>query len=157
MLPANWSNPRSHRLRHGRVSIAGSICLVTFTTLGRKRCFANLEAACLVSAVFSEASNWPHARLMAWILMPDHWHGLIELGGSEPLSRCVSRIKAATTRRFNAERMTSGSLWASGFHDRALRREESLVECAGYIVLNPVRAGLVQTCADYPFWDAIWL
>jgi hypothetical protein len=48
-------------------------------------------------------------------------------------------------------------VWKPGFHDRALRHEDSMVDAARYIVANPLRAGLVERVGDYPFWDAIWL
>jgi REP element-mobilizing transposase RayT len=157
MIPASWSNPRSRLLRHGRHSRPGGIYLVTFTTYRRQCLFSSFDASCLASRILADASNWPCARLLAWVLMPDHWHGLIELQGEESLSRGVSRAKAAATRQWNRERSAAGSLWARGYHDHSLRREESLAGCARYIVLNPVRAGLVSRCGDYPFWDAIWL
>jgi len=157
MIPENWSDPRSRLLRHGRYSTPGGIYLVTFTTRHRQRLFSGYEASWLVSRTLADASNWPHARLLAWVLMPDHWHGLVELLDDEPLARCVSRAKAAATRAWNREQCVMTSLWAPGFHDHALRREESLPDCARYIALNPVRAGLARRCGDYPFWDAVWL
>ncbi|MNE68641.1 hypothetical protein D3C80_1643130 [compost metagenome] len=57
----------------------------------------------------------------------------------------------------NALRKSSGRLWQKGFHDHALRREEDVKAVARYVVANPLRAGLVEKLADYPFWDAIWL
>lgn len=72
------------------------------------------------------------------------------------LSRNIGRAKALAARAWR--RYVHGMpLWAPGFHDHALRREESIVDAARYIVLNPVRAGLVRCAGDYPFWDAVWL
>ena len=155
-----WRMPqvraRSHRLRIGRFSKPGWVYLVTFTTFDRLPFFADFGDARTTSRTLAAPSSWPHARLLAWVLMPDHWHGLIELGERESLSRSVARAKAQTCREW---RRTHGNdhLWAPGFHDHALRSEEALLQCARYIVLNPVRAGLVGRCADYPFWDAVWL
>lgn len=157
MLPARRPDPQSHRLRIGRRSIPGGIYLLTFTTLHRASHFSEFQAACLACRALSAPSNWPQADLLAWVLMPDHWHGLVALGEDESLSRCVSRAKAETTRQWNRAYRESGSLWAPGFHDRALRSEESVLECARYIVLNPVRAGLARGCGRYPFWDAVWV
>jgi len=50
-----------------------------------------------------------------------------------------------------------GTLWESGFYDRALRSEQDILPAARYIVMNPVRAGLCKRVGDYPFWDAVWL
>ena len=157
MIPENWSDPRSRLLRHGRYSTPGGIYLITFTTYRRQHLFIDFHACWLASRTLASASTWPHAGLLAWVLMPDHWHGLVELQGDEPLARSVSRAKSAVTRQWNRERTAVSSLWAAGFHDHSLRREESVADCARYIVLNPVRAGLVRRCGDYPFWDAIWL
>jgi len=131
--------------------------MATFTTFGRRPLFADFAIACTVSRTLASASNWPHASLLAWVLMPDHWHGLIELGEHESLSRSVARAKAAGRRTWRESHGADAPLWAPGFHDHALRKEESILHCARYIVRNPVRAGLVKRCADYPFWDAIWL
>ena len=51
----------------------------------------------------------------------------------------------------------SGRVWAAGYHDRALRAEVDIPHVARYLVLNPVRAGLVARVGDYPFWDAVWI
>jgi len=157
MRPIDRSIPRSHRLRIGRISIPGGIYLLTFTTLRRQPHFVDFPSACLAARSLTEPSAWSQSRLLAWVLMPDHWHGLVELQERESLSRCVARAKAESTRRWNRAHGGTGSLWAPGFHDHALRREESLIDCARYIVLNPVRAGLVRRCGDYPFWDALWI
>jgi len=51
----------------------------------------------------------------------------------------------------------SHPIWQDGYHDHALRAEESLEDVARYIVMNPVRAGLVKSVREYPLWDAKWL
>jgi hypothetical protein len=50
-----------------------------------------------------------------------------------------------------------GPVWQSGFHDRALRHDEDLLDAARYIVANPLRAGLVKSLRMYSHWDACWL
>ncbi len=83
--------------------------------------------------------------------MPDHWHGLVELGERDNLSIVMNRLKAFTSRSMN------GPVWDRGFHDRALRRDENVIAVARYIVANPLRAGLVQNVMDYPYWHCVWL
>lgn len=89
--------------------------------------------------------------------MPDHWHGLIELGEGVNLSSVVQRIKGVTARQVNQSCAFGGPLWAKGFHDHALRRDEAIEQVARYIIANPVRAGLVEDPMDYPYWDAYFL
>lgn len=89
--------------------------------------------------------------------MPDHWHGLLQLGAKENLSRSVGRAKASATRTRKSLGTNTQPLWAPGFHDHALRSEERLRDIARYIIANPLRAGLVKRIGDYPFWDVAWL
>jgi REP element-mobilizing transposase RayT len=152
-----WPELGSHCLRKGRISLPGQAYLVTFTAAGRAPIFGDFELACVVSRAICDRDTWPHARLLAWVLMPDHWHGLIECHEAESLSRSVARAKAAATRARISGNGSGISLWAAGYHDHALRGDEAVLDCARYIILNPVRAGLVVSCRTYPFWDAIWL
>ncbi|EKF73263.1 hypothetical protein A11A3_14627 [Alcanivorax hongdengensis A-11-3] len=83
--------------------------------------------------------------------MPDHVHWLFSLGERYSLSHTVMMLKSRVVRRMGL------SVWQRGFHDHALREEESVIEVARYIVANPLRAGLVSRLADYPYWNAAWL
>ena len=94
---------------------------------------------------------------MAWVLMPDHWHGLIELGEGESLPDLLRMFKANVSRRIRVRWPEVGPVWEKSFHDRALRQEEEVIAVARYLVLNPVRAGLVRRVGDYPFWNAAWV
>jgi len=73
------------------------------------------------------------------------------------LGRVVGAIKSRSTLAVNKLTGRSGSLWQTGYHDRAIRDGEELLPFAQYIVANPLRAGLVEKIGDYPLWDANWL
>ena len=103
---------------------------------------------------FSSGST---TKLLAWVPMPDHWHGLVELAEGEGLSAWVGRFKGSSALAVSRGDPQVGRVWADGFHDHALRKDEAMLDCARYIVLNPVRAGLVRRIGDYAFWDAVWL
>jgi REP element-mobilizing transposase RayT len=157
MVPEGDSNPHSHRLRTGRHSRSGQVYLVTFTTAGRNRYFADHALARAAARAFSDPRLWTSSRLLAWVLMPDHWHGLVELGDGDELSARIQRLKANSARSTHGAGLMDTRVWAPGFHDRAVRSEDDLEAMARYLVLNPVRAGLVARCMDYSYWDAIWL
>jgi len=95
--------------------------------------------------------------MLAWILMPDHVHWLIQLGKHEKLEAVVNRLKSASAREANRELRRTGPLWQKAFYDHALRSEEDVVAVGRYIIANPIRAGLVARVGDYPFWNTIWL
>jgi putative transposase len=147
----------SGALRLGRCSLANQVYLVTFPTFHRRRLFADFDRGCRMPKQMHGLARGSKTQVLARVLMPDHWHGLVQLGPSEGLSEWVRRIKGASAFALRRTEPGIGRIWADGFHDHALRREEELVDCARYVVLNPVRAGLVARVGNYPFWDAIWL
>mgnify|MGYP000607141401 CR=1 FL=1 len=146
----------SHRLRRGRVSISGQLYLLTSTVESRQPIFKDFQLARLMVEQFKYAQHNKLAKSLAWVVMPDHLHWLIELEQAT-LAALMRRVKCRSTCLINKACQRQGRLWQQGFHDRALRRDEDIKAVARYIVANPIRAGLVTHVGDYPHWDAIWL
>lgn len=111
----------------------------------------------MVSTLRFEAEELRQLESLAYVVMPDHLHWLIQLQASGFLSRSIGRVKAISGRKANRILGLTGKAWQPGFHDHALRKEEDVENFARYIVLNPVRAGLVSSIRDYPHWDAKWV
>jgi REP element-mobilizing transposase RayT len=145
-----------HALRQGRVSLPGHFYLLTTTTHHRRRLFVDPACARIASQVIHSDSTWGNARLFAWVLMPDHWHGLLQLG-DEPLARVMNRFKANLTRALHVSCAMNGRIWDRSFHDHALRADGDIRRTARYLVANPIRASLVKSALDYPYWNAVWL
>jgi REP element-mobilizing transposase RayT len=116
--------------------------------------FANFEIACAVARVL--AARRPECCVLCWVLMPDHLHALIALNEGT-LSQAIGGLKARTSAAVNRVRGGRNVVWARAFHDRALRHEDDVLDVARYIICNPLRAGLVRSVRDYPFWDAVWV
>ncbi len=89
--------------------------------------------------------------------MPDHWHGLVELGPRDKLPSLIGRLKGRSAHSLRKAHPQLGWIWARAYHDHALRNEEDLAGTARYIAMNAVRAGIVQRVGEYPFWDAVWI
>jgi REP element-mobilizing transposase RayT len=149
-------SPRQHRLRIGRVSQTDQVYLVTFCTRGRRPLFADAQLAGTAAAALLEPRRWTQAQLLTWVLMPDHWHGLIELGSAVSLPGVVGRLKGASAHAIGRNHPGARPVWQDGFHDRALRDEDALPEVARYIVWNPIRAGLAHSPMAYPYWGSRW-
>jgi putative transposase len=151
------SNPNhGHRLRTGRQSESGRIYLLTAVTHGRQQFFKDWGMGRLVVHEFRRAQESGNATSIAWVVMPDHFHWLVELHNGD-LPKLMQTTKSRSARAMNKERGCHETLWQKGYFDRALRREEDLKAAARYIIANPLRAGLVTSVRDYSLWDAIWL
>jgi REP element-mobilizing transposase RayT len=97
------------------------------------------------------------SKTLAFVVMPDHIHWLVQTGEQRTLAESVCVVKSAAARQINALLGSLNRIWQRGYYDRAIRKDDDLVEVARYIVNNPVRAGLVRSVGDYPHWDAAWL
>jgi putative transposase len=153
------NHPGHQALRKGRASLPGQLYLLTTATSERTPWFLEAEFARAACRSMIGPKTWGDARPLCWVLMPDHWHGLIELGERDSLSIVMNRLKSVTSKHIRGARQTEimPDIWARGFHDHALRYEEDIRAAARYIVANPIRAKLVSKAGDYPSWDCIWL
>ncbi len=149
-------SPASHRLRRGRFSEPGRYYLLTSITRNREPIFESFQAARCIPAQFQQAQIEGAARTLAWVVMPDHVHWLIELQHGS-LACLMRRFKSRSRCALYKQGTLQGKLWQPGYHDHALRREEKVRVVARHVVANPLRAGLVTKLGDYPQWDAVWL
>jgi REP element-mobilizing transposase RayT len=149
--------PGHRALRLGRYSEPGRVYLLTTVTHERTRWFNDFKLACLVSRLHLDPSTFGGARCLAWVLMPDHWHGLIELGEGHDLGRVMQRFKSRSSFKVTQSSGCPGPVWARGYHDHAMRADADIRRAAPYLVANPLRAGLVDRVGAYPFWDAVWM
>jgi putative transposase len=90
--------------------------------------------------------------LLSYCLMTNHVHLLVQpLQDSDDVSRLMRVVAARQTRFVNRVERRSGTLWEGRFKSSLVDSERYLLACCRYIELNPVRAGLVQQPADYPW------
>jgi putative transposase len=96
-------------------------------------------------------------RLLAWCVMPNHVHVLIETQGGYPLSKIVQGWKSFTSRRINHHLCRSGTVWMRDYFDRYIRDDRHLAAVISYIHSNPVKAGLVLAERDWIYSSASFL
>ena len=123
---------------------------LTFCTYDRQHTFTDPVTAASVIAQILRTSSASGFELLAYCLMPDHAHLLVEgLQPSSDLRRFTKRLKQSSGQMY-AHR-AGHRLWQEGYYDRVLREGEEPKQVARYIIENPVRAGLVRSPLDYPF------
>lgn len=87
-------------------------------------------------------------RLHAYCLLGNHYHLLLETLAGQ-LSRGMHRLNGRYAQRFNARHERCGHLFEGRFKALIVEKESHLLELQRYIVLNPVRAGLVGRPQDW--------
>jgi len=137
----------------------GACFSLTLTTTGRRRFFVDEAAVILCLEALKESAASYLALVYAYCFMPDHLHLLVSARPGFSLVAFVRHFKQLTAYRFRRLASHRGEeLWQRRFYDHALRSEEQIESVATYIWENPVRAGLAEDFARYPFsgsfvWD----
>ena len=144
-------------LRRGRHSLQHQVYCITTVTRDRHPLFTDINTARLLVHELRRLHEYGEVTSLAWVIMPDHLHWLIQLNERWSLSRVVKTLKARSALAINRHRSQGGSLWQRAYYDRAVRKDEDIRGIARYIVANPLRAGLVRDIGDYPHWDCIWM
>jgi len=94
----------------------------------------------------------PHqVTVIAYCLMPNHYHFLLRQDGEMPLSRFIGTLFNAYVQAVNKQRGRKGTLFEGRFKHVLIDREEYLVHLCRYIHVNPVKARLVARPEDWPF------
>lgn len=71
--------------------------------------------------------------------------------GYYSLQEITKPLKGVSARKINMLLGRTGSLWVDESFDRIIRDEDDWREKYGYIMNNPVKAGLVEKPEDYPW------
>lgn len=88
--------------------------------------------------------------VIGYCIMPDHLHMLLCNAGTA-LGTIMNGFKGRTSRLVRKAR-PGLQVWQEGYWDHIIRKEEGLYKVLQYVLLNPVRAGLVSN-----WWNYEWL
>jgi REP element-mobilizing transposase RayT len=94
-------------------------------------------------------------RVLAWCLMPNHVHALIEIWQT-PLAELLHSWKSYTSKQANKILGRTGRFWQDEYFDRYVRDEAHLRKVVHYVENNPVKAGLARQPAEWPWSSARW-
>ena len=93
-------------------------------------------------------------HLLAWCIMPNHVHALIETREGFPLAEVLHSWKSFTSHEANRLLQRSGAFWQREYLDRFVRNAEHYENVVAYIEENPVKAGLAKIKTDWPWSSA---
>ena len=145
-------------LRKGRFSEKNRIYFVTTVINNREEAiFKDWFCARLVVKEMRSLHDSRRVGSIAWVVMPDHLHWLLQLQAEESLPNVMRTLKARSAHLINRHLNRAGPVWQKTYYDHAVRKDEDIKGISRYIAANPLRAGLVHDIGEYPLWDAIWL
>lgn len=109
---------------------------------GHGGCFLARQDIAAILVEILTADHGTTYQLDAWVVMPNHFHVLVEPMEKHTLGDIVKRWKGGSARRINQTLNRTGSLWQAEAFDHIVRSEKQLDHFRRYIAENPSKAGL---------------
>lgn len=106
--------------------------------------------------LMAEASERLPMRVLAYCLMPNHFHGVLWPYGDKDLSRWMQWLLTSHVRRYHKHYQSSGHVWQGRFKAFPIEQDEHLLTVLRYIERNPVRADLVSRAEQWPWSSLYW-
>ena len=144
--------------RSPRITEPGLVYHVLNRRVMRLRLFekdADYEA---FERVVAESLGRPDApRLLAYCLMPNHWHLVVHAGKRTNLSTWMQWVTVTHTHRWHAHFHTTGEgpLYQGRFKSFPVQADEHFLTVCRYVEANAQRANLVARAEQWP-WGSVW-
>jgi putative transposase len=133
-----------------RIEFSGALYHVTSRGDGREDIFLAPEDQRMFLDVLAGAQERYNWTVHAYCLMTNHYHLVVETPDGN-LAKGMRELNGVYTQRFNRVHARVGHVFQGRYKAILVQKEAYLLELARYVVLNPVRAGMVRAAYDYPW------
>ncbi len=134
--------------RRPRVHFPGALYHVISRGNQRQRVFRDDQDHRRFETLLSEAVKGHALTLYAYVMMPNHFHLLLEVSRA-PLSKAMQSLLYRYTYYYNRRYRKIGHLFQGRYKAIVCDRDSYLMELIRYLHLNPVRAGVVKDPRQY--------
>ncbi len=84
-------------------------------------------------------------KLLAWCLMPNHFHLLVQSTAADQINKWMQWLTTTHARRYHQHYHSSGHVWQGRYKSFIVQDDDHLLTVVRYIEGNPVRANLVPS------------
>jgi REP element-mobilizing transposase RayT len=133
-----------------RLELAGGLYHVTSRGDGREDIYLSDNDRAVWLEVFAQVCQRFHWVCHAWCQMSNHYHLLIETPEAN-LAKGMRQLNGVYTQRFNRLNDRVGHVFQGRYKAILVERDSYLLELARYVVLNPLRAGMVKRLESWPW------
>lgn len=131
-----------------RLELAGGLYHVTSRGDRREDIFLDDADRMAWLKIFSQTCKRFNWVCHAWCLMDNHYHIVVEtIEGN--LAQGMRQLNGVYTQTFNRTHKRVGHVFQGRYKAIIVEKDGYLLELARYVVLNPLRAGMVKDIADW--------
>ena len=105
-------------------------------------------------ALLGQACQRLPLRVLAYCLMPNHFHLVLWPHGDGDLSHWMQWLLTSHVRRYHRHYQGSGHVWQGRFRAFPIQRDEHLLTVLRYVERNPLRANLVKRAEQWA-WSSV--
>lgn len=135
--------------RRARVAVPGLPLHVIQRGNNRQDCFVDDEDRASYVGWLGDYAYESGCALHAYVLMTNHVHLLVTPTKSGACAHMMKRLAQRYSQYFNRAYRRTGTLWEGRYRSALVQDDAHVLACYRYIELNPVRAGIVATPAEY--------
>lgn len=118
---------------------------------GKAKIFFNDENYRYLLRLVKEHYQKHGVAIIAYCLMPNHYHFLLRQESEEPLSKFMQVLFNSYVQALNIQQERTGTLFEGRFKHKSVERWEYLIGLCRYIHLNPVKAGVAAKPEDWAY------
>lgn len=90
--------------------------------------------------------------IYCFCIMPNHFHIIFrQLENARSIDQIMKSIKGFSAREINKLLKRKGSIWQSESFDHIIRDEDELYRAMDYVIMNPIKGGLVENWREWQF------
>jgi putative transposase len=134
--------------RPHRIQMPGIIYHIFSRGNEKMRIFTNNLEREMFLKILKHTKNKFKFRLYAYVLMPNHYHLLLEQGVI-PISKIMQVLNTKYSTRFNWKHNRVGHLFQGRYKSIVVEDSDYLIELVRYIHMNPMRKRLAECLDDY--------
>lgn len=135
-----------------RIQFPGALYHVTARGNERRKIYKSDQDRIKWLEIFTNVCRRYNWVCYSYCLMGNHYHLMIETPDAN-LSEGMRQLNSLYTRYFNSEHTRVGHLFQGRFASPLIEKEAHLLELSRYIILNPVRAYIVDQPGEW-FWSS---
>ena len=143
--------------RTARLAIGDTVYHVLNRASGRATIFHNDKDYQHFEALLSEARELIDMRILAYTLMPNHWHLVLYPKNDGDMSEFMRWLTTTHVRqrRVATKSVGHGPLYQGAYKSFIVQEDKHLVDLIRYVEQNPLRASLVRRAEDWQ-WGSLW-